>query len=134
MAEYGGWNRKGATLSDVSALKEYGVDAEFITRGIRTGDLEYREGSIHGNPYIRLLRDQLETYITKERGSDYLALVKAKTELQPSGRSGEASSSDSASCKSARRPFRIVLQKAHNPCACDQLGCARSHGRRHPST
>jgi hypothetical protein len=82
MAEYGAWNRKGATLSDVTALKEYGVDAEFITRGIRSEDLEYREGSTWGNPYLRLLRDQLETYIAKERGSDYLALVKAKTELQ----------------------------------------------------
>jgi hypothetical protein len=40
MAEYGAWNRKGATLSDVTALKEYGVDAEFITRGIRSGDSE----------------------------------------------------------------------------------------------
>lgn len=25
--EYGAWNRKGATLSDVTALKEYGVEA-----------------------------------------------------------------------------------------------------------
>jgi len=82
MAEYGAWNKKGATLSDATALKEYGVDAQFITRGIRSGDLEYREGSTWGNPYIRLLRDQLETYIAKERGSDYLTLVKAKTELQ----------------------------------------------------
>ncbi len=82
MADYGAWNRKGATLSDVTALKEYGVDAEFITRGIRSGDLEYREGSTWGNPYMRLLRDQLEMYIAKERGSDYLALVKAKTELR----------------------------------------------------
>ncbi len=30
MAEYGEWNRKGATLSDVTAKKEYGVDQDFI--------------------------------------------------------------------------------------------------------
>lgn len=82
MAEHGAWNRKGATLSDATALKEYGVDTAFITKGIRSGDLEYREGSIWGNPYLRLLRDQLEAYIAKERGSDYLAVVKAKTELR----------------------------------------------------
>lgn len=82
MAEHGAWNRKGATLSDATALKEYGVDTAFITKGIRSGDLEYREGSIWGNPYLRLLRDQLEAYIAKEHGSDYLAVVKAKTELR----------------------------------------------------
>jgi|SRR6516162_7344534 hypothetical protein len=82
MAEHGAWNRKGATLSDATALKEYGVDAAFITKGIRSGDLEYREGSIWGNPYLRLLRDQLEAYIAKERGSAHLTIVKAKTELR----------------------------------------------------
>ena len=46
MAEYGEWNRKGATLSDVTAKKEYGVDQEFIVKGIRAGKLEYREGAI----------------------------------------------------------------------------------------
>ncbi len=30
MAEYGEWNRKGATLSDVTAHKEYGVDSDFV--------------------------------------------------------------------------------------------------------
>jgi hypothetical protein len=51
MAEYGEWNQKGATLSDVTAQKEFGVSREFIVKGIRSGKLEYREGSIWGNPY-----------------------------------------------------------------------------------
>ena len=42
MAEYGEWNRKGATLSDKTAKKEYGVDRDFIVKGIRAGKLEYR--------------------------------------------------------------------------------------------
>jgi len=46
MAQYGEWNRKGATLSDVTAKKEYGVDLDFIEKGIRAGKLEYREGAI----------------------------------------------------------------------------------------
>ncbi len=46
MAEYGEWNRKGATLSEVTAKKEYGVDREFIVKGIQAGKLEYREGAI----------------------------------------------------------------------------------------
>jgi len=52
MAEHGEWNRKGATLSDATALKEYGVTTDFIVQGIRAGELEHREGAIWGNPYI----------------------------------------------------------------------------------
>lgn len=81
MAEYGEWNRKGATLSDVTAKSEYGVDRDFIVRGIETGKLEYRDGAIWGNPYLRILRSQLEKYVAEELGEDYLHRVKAQTEL-----------------------------------------------------
>ena len=50
MAEYGEWNRKGATLSDVTAQKEYGVSRDFIIKGIRAGKLEYREGLYLATP------------------------------------------------------------------------------------
>jgi len=82
MAEYGEWNRKGATLSDVTAKKEYGVDRDFIVKGIRAGKLEFREGVIWGNPYLRLLRSQLEQYITEELGADCLRNGKNRTELR----------------------------------------------------
>ncbi len=82
MAEYGEWNRKGAALSDKTAKKEYGVDLEFIEKGIRAGKLEYRQGVIWGNPYLRLLRSQLEQYITEEFGVDRLSIVKKQTELR----------------------------------------------------
>ena len=72
MAEYGEWNRKGATLSDVTAKAEYGVSRDFIIKGIQTGKLEYRDGAIWGNPYLRVLRSQLEKYIVEELGEDYL--------------------------------------------------------------
>ena len=80
MAEYGEWNRKGATLSDVTAKAEYSVSRDFIVNGIQTGKLEYREGAIWGNPYLRVLRSQLEQYIAEERGEDYLLRVKNQTE------------------------------------------------------
>src|SRR5438876_10754077 len=82
MAEYGEWNRKGATLSDVTAHKEYGVSRDFIVQGIRAGKLEYREGSMWGNPYLRVLRSQLEEYIAEQLGSKYLAGSKTQTELR----------------------------------------------------
>jgi coenzyme F420-reducing hydrogenase delta subunit len=82
MAEYGEWTRKGATLSDVTAAKEYGVDQDFIVRGIRAGKLDYRNGAIWGNPYLRILRGELERYITEELGADYLLKVTSQTELR----------------------------------------------------
>jgi hypothetical protein len=82
MAQYGEWNRKGATLSDVTARKEYGVDREFIIQGIEAGKLEYRHGSVHGAPYIRLLRSQLEAWIAESLGPDRLLADQRKTELK----------------------------------------------------
>ena len=82
MAAYGEWNRKGATLSDVTAKVEYGVSRDCIVKGIQTGKLEYREGSIWGNPYLRVLRSQLEQYIAEELGEEYLRRVKHQAELR----------------------------------------------------
>lgn len=82
MAEFGEWNRKGATLSDVTAKKEYGVDREFIVKGIHAGKLEYRQGVMWGNPYLRILRSQLEKYISEELGENCLSREKDKTELR----------------------------------------------------
>ena len=81
MAEYGEWNRKGATLSDVTAQKEYGISRDLVIKGIESGQLEYREGSIWGNPYLRVLRSQLEKYISEQLGSEYLMTIKNKAEL-----------------------------------------------------
>ena len=82
MAEYGEWNRKGATLSDVTAKKEYGVSRDFIVKGIRAGKLEYRQGAVWGNPYLRILRSQLEQYIAEGLGADRLSSSQNQTELR----------------------------------------------------
>ena len=82
MSEYGEWNRKGATLSDENATKEYGVSRDFIAKGIRAGKLEYREGAIWGNPILKLLRSQLEAYIAEQLGPNHLAGRKAESELR----------------------------------------------------
>jgi len=82
MAEYGEWNQKGATLSNATAKTEYGVSWDFIVKGIQAGKLEYRNGAIWGNPYLRILRSQLEKYIAKELGKDHLLHIKAQAELR----------------------------------------------------
>jgi len=86
MAEYGEWVRKGAVLSDVTAQKEYGVTRDFIVKGIQAGNLEFREGAVWGNPYLRILRSQLELYIAQQFGSEYLLKTKSQTELRAIGK------------------------------------------------
>ena len=82
MAEFGEWNRKGTTLSHATAHKEYGVSQDFIVSGIQSGKLEYREGAIWGNPYLKILKSQLEKYIIEQLGSNHLASRKSQTELR----------------------------------------------------
>jgi len=82
MAEFGEWNRKGAALSEVTAEKEYGVTRDFIVKGIQAGKLEYRDGAVWGNPYLRVLRSQLELYVVAQLGSEYLVSKKSQTELR----------------------------------------------------
>ena len=81
-AEYGEWNRKGATLSDKTAIKEYGIDREFIIKGIKAGKLEYQEASVWGNPFLKVLRSQLEKYIVEEFGMDHVLSSKKQNELR----------------------------------------------------
>ncbi len=75
------WQRKGATLSDKTARKEYGLTQDEIVEAIHDGQLRYRENSIHGNPFLRLLRHEVEALIEKTHGGDYLQDKQAKTEL-----------------------------------------------------
>ena len=54
------WSRKGATLSDKTARKEFGLTQDEIVAAIDAGQLQYRVGVIHGNPWLRLLRREVE--------------------------------------------------------------------------
>ncbi|MBK7956626.1 MAG: hypothetical protein IPK02_23335 [Candidatus Accumulibacter sp.] len=60
MAEHGEWISKGASLSDVTATKEYGVSRVLIVKGMGAGKLECREEAVWGSPYIKVLRRELE--------------------------------------------------------------------------
>lgn len=54
------WGRKGATLSDKTARAEFGLTQDEIIEAIHAGTLQYRQGSIYGNPWLRLLRREVE--------------------------------------------------------------------------
>ena len=77
----GEWNRKGATLSDTTAKKEFGLSNEEIIGAIRSGALQNREGSMHGNPWLWLLRREVEALVKATRGANYLKQQQTKTEL-----------------------------------------------------
>jgi len=75
------WQRKGATLSDKTAREEFGLTEDEIIRAIRAGKLQYREGSMYGNPWLRLLRREVEALVRKKHGENYLKDRQVKTEL-----------------------------------------------------
>lgn len=76
-----GWTRKGATLSDKTARKEFGLTQNEIVEAIREGKLQFRENHIHGNPYLRLLRHEVEALVSNKSGQDHLHKKKLQKEL-----------------------------------------------------
>ena len=75
------WVIKNETLSDKSVEKEYGLSRKEIIDAINLGKLQFREGSMHGNPWLRLLRVEVETFIEEKYGTNYLKDRKAKKYL-----------------------------------------------------
>lgn len=75
------WQRKGATFSDKTARQEFGLTQDEIVRAIRAGKLHYRHSSIYGNPFLRLLRGEVEALVKEKHGADYLKAQQAKTEV-----------------------------------------------------
>lgn len=75
------WRRKGATLSHKTAQEEFGLTWEDIVRAIRAGRLHCQQQSMHGNPWLRLLRREVEMLVRERHGASYLRNRQAKTEL-----------------------------------------------------
>lgn len=75
------WRRKGATLSHKTAQEEFGLTWGDIVRAIRAGRLHCQRQSMHGNPWLRLLRREVELLVRERHGASYLMNRQAKTEL-----------------------------------------------------
>ena len=75
------WVHKGATLSDKTAQKEFGLRQEDILEAIKAGKLQYRHNTLYGNPCLKLLREEVECFVREQYGVDYLKQRNAKTEL-----------------------------------------------------
>ena len=75
------WAQKGATLSDKSAREEYGLTQEQLIAAMRSQKLQFRVGSMHGNPWYRLLRKEVEALLAEQSGPDHLHQQKLRKEL-----------------------------------------------------
>lgn len=75
------WTEKGATLSNNNATKEYGLTRDEIIEAIKNGKLQYRVNYVHGNPYYKLIRSEVEAVVKEKYGDNYFENQKLKTEL-----------------------------------------------------
>jgi len=75
------WARKGGTLSDKSARKEFDLTQEEIIEAIKAGKLQYRQNNVFGNPYLRLIRSEVEAIVREKYGPNYLKKKQLKKEL-----------------------------------------------------
>jgi hypothetical protein len=75
------WGRKGATLSDKTARSEYGLTQDEIYDAIDAGKLQYRRAAMHGNPWLRLLRREVEELARNLHGERNFRERQARTEL-----------------------------------------------------
>ncbi len=65
------WTQPGETLSHNNACKEYGLEKHEIFDAIKLGKLQYKENYAHGNPYYRLLREEVRALVVELRGDKY---------------------------------------------------------------
>ncbi len=75
------WLKKGATLSDKNVSKEFGFTQEEIIAYIKLGKLQYRQQWAHGNPYYKLIREEVEAVVIECHGENFLKKKKLTTEL-----------------------------------------------------
>jgi hypothetical protein len=84
------WTRKGATLSDKTARAEFGLTQDEIIAAIRAGKLQYRRAEMEGNPWLRLLRREVEELVSTRHGERYLKEQQAQTGQGTRGKAGRA--------------------------------------------
>jgi septal ring factor EnvC (AmiA/AmiB activator) len=76
------WTQPGATLSHKNACKEFGIEESEIIEAIRQGRLQYKENYAHGNPYFRLLRDEVEKFAKEMHGEKTVELKRIDHEIK----------------------------------------------------
>jgi hypothetical protein len=77
-----GWQHKGATPSDKTARQEFGPTQDEIHDAINVGMLQYRRSAMCGNPWLRLLRREVEALARTRHGDRHVSEQQARAELK----------------------------------------------------
>ncbi len=76
------WQKQGATLSHKNACKEFGLTESEVIGAIKASKLQYRKNYAHGNPYFRLLRNEVESLARELHGDKGVEEQKVKHKLE----------------------------------------------------
>jgi hypothetical protein len=76
------WQNQGATLSHKNACKEFCLTEAEVFEAMDMGKLQYRQNVAHGNPYFRLLRNEVESLALELRGAKGVEEQELKHKLQ----------------------------------------------------
>ena len=76
------WNKQGATLSHKNACKEFGLTEDEVFKAMKVGKLQYRLNYAHGNPYFRLLRNEVKSLAQDLHGAQGVKEQEVKHKLQ----------------------------------------------------
>lgn len=105
------WLRKGGTLTDKTACKEFGLTADELAQAFKAGKLQARYTSIFGNPCIRLLRREVEALVKNKRGANYLNEQQAKNDLAQVNRDLKQLKKQAANLEKRRSDLMARLEK-----------------------
>lgn len=76
------WIKQGATLSHKNACKEFGLTEDEVFKAMKVGKLQYRQNYAHGNPYFRLLRNEVKSLAQDLHGAQGVKEQEVKHKLQ----------------------------------------------------
>ncbi len=65
------WTQRGKTLSHKNACKEFGLTEAEIVDAIKAEEIQYKINYAHGNPYYKLLREEIEALAIRLRGESH---------------------------------------------------------------
>ncbi|MCI5226974.1 MAG: hypothetical protein D3918_10045 [Candidatus Electrothrix sp. AX2] len=65
------WTQRGKTLSHKNACKEFGLTEAEIIAAIKAEEIQYKINYAHGNPYYKLLREEIEALAIRLYGESH---------------------------------------------------------------
>ena len=76
------WTSPGETLSHKNACKEFDLEEDVVIEAMKKGILQYRVNYAHGNPYYRLLRNEVIALAKEIHGENTLELKRIEFEIK----------------------------------------------------